>query len=434
MIVPLHEVVPDEIKILVRHIDGQLLKRVDITDERFKTNSKLPLKFVGEPGVKLIENGVLLTPSQIAHGNATVLINASSMLELANNANLSLVAELNEDTLESPAIGQRCPNQSRINGIIKAWGNESITPRNHVDVISLYVYNSKVNEDGIFLTKDSLVCIGDGGGRTQALMQDKAQVAINHNIWFALTIDLYGGNASRQNKQFLKLNDQGKRPTRATILGIENGLLSTDITTKPKSMNDPYARTYIADELFNKYRTDNSWMRFVRWSTEAGTKGDGRGTITSVAGAFNGLKKELSDFPIELLSKTLDFGFKCFYRICPGAVKDVLENEGKTHKFHTTLACKAIMLITVLYAKHELKNKRIPIARSFDDFLNKLFTEHYLHYKKDYISKLGKKITADDFFCNSWFFNNKGFNSSLAATGKMMKELRQSFKDAIEKL
>lgn len=68
---------------------------ISVRDERLqkKNRGNIPESFNGKPGISNTKNGVLITPAQVMGSQAVLLVDADSLLRLAQHANLSLVAQ-----------------------------------------------------------------------------------------------------------------------------------------------------------------------------------------------------------------------------------------------------------------------------------------------------------------------------------------------------
>src|SRR5581483_8503071 len=207
------------LKTVIKEKDKELVV-ITLDDELLKENhSELDLFYKESLSQK--DGFCILMPSQIVNEVATVLLSSEEMLYFLNTVKVALPAGIDKSDSKLQEIAQRIPTEKRKKEIKESWANESITPDSHLENIYLFVFNSKIrNDGGICLNSESIVCIGDGGGRCAALLSDEKSIAKKRNIIWHLTLDL-SGSKSRMLQIFRKQQDS-KKLSGGTILGVEN--------------------------------------------------------------------------------------------------------------------------------------------------------------------------------------------------------------------
>jgi hypothetical protein len=419
-----------ELEIQINNAADRRLSRIGIDDERLKKNRGSSLSSASSnPGVVFFDDKVLLTPAQVLHNQATLLVDSWTMLRLMERVSFAIIADIDTSSYDLPQIGQRVPTKSRINGILGAWQDEKITPNYHSEIIHLFVYNSYLDSVGMYFDNDSLICIGDGAGRLSSLLFAPHAA---ENIQFQLSIDLWG-EIDRQLKVFLKYGRDNKRITKGTNLGVEHALLNLDEKgMRPTSILDRNASTYVVEQLWENYRAKKgTWLQLAGWSTEAGKldcdKRKGSANITAISTVLNSFKNLIAETGIHIddLPEVIDYGFRYFYQNCPTAVDDAENNRGRTFHFHSVLACKLIILMTILFWE-----EADSIAH-FDYLVRKALTIHYDWEKKEYINTKAKTMTPNRFFTTSKFFCTGQFNSGFATSSELLKKIEKSCNKAL---
>lgn len=417
-------------EVVVRRVEDRL-PVVSLDDDRLLDNQGDPVLCECTSSLSFEDGEIVLSPSQVYGRHASLAVGAEDMLRLLSKGNFVLAAETDEKSSQLPEIGQRVPTSARINGIIAGWSDGNITPEEHVETIDLYVYNSLIDGEGIHLNEDSLVCIGDGGGRCQALMHDRVGHTRKRKVLFQLNIDL-NGNLSRMLKVFLKTNRDAKRLSKGTVLGVENALLRNNPEMVPTGWDDKMTPTYLATKLWQR-REGKTWLSLVGWKTEAGRLQGAQGDISNVATAIHSMRKHIIEerYTLDNVVDALDFGFRYFYMACPKCVEDVLHNHGKETRFHTTLACRLIILLTSKLYRHCIQRDAKSRMREFGALVNDTLTRHFNHHSDDYKKSKAARMEADRFFRESNFFNSKSFNSGMVATTKLINTMIQCCKEAV---
>lgn len=404
---------------------GQLtnnLITIGLDDERFKTGNEVvvPPKGVWKlPGVTEKDGEIVLAPSQIVGKNCSVILSAKDARMLIQKAKFAVPCAFDNENPELPEIGQRLPTPGRVKGILAGWADTKITPADYLEEIKLFVFNSKIDELGIHFTDKSLVCVGDGAGRSSALINDTVGAAEDRGINFLLNMDV-SGDKVRMLQTFGKQRD-AKRLSIGTYMGVESAILSSGREYTPRSANDKMFDTWVARELYNKYRHKDSWMSLAGFKTEAGSSTDekGRGNVGSIGTTIRAYRKLVNDsgYTPRQLVEALDFGLTWFFKNCEKARIDAIENRGADHHFHSTLACKVMIPLTIYVFPKTGKSDV-----SFGRYVNKIFMDYFEHYRNNFTNTKRKRMDADTFFCECRYYQGKNtggaagqFNSGAGA-------------------
>ena len=420
------------LKTVIKEKDKELVV-ITLDDELLKENhSELDLFYKESLSQK--DGFCILMPSQIVNEVATVLLSSEEMLYFLNTVKVALPAGIDKSDSKLQEIAQRIPTEKRKKEIKESWANESITPDSHLENIYLFVFNSKIrNDGGICLNSESIVCIGDGGGRCAALLSDEKSIAKKRNIIWHLTLDL-SGSKSRMLQIFRKQQDS-KKLSGGTILGVENALVN-QLGHVPKDYEDKLFPAALTEIMFNNYRHNNTWLSLTGWKTESGSLSsnlrDGKGDINSLRTSLKALRKDLqkSGYSTEEMPKILNVGFTYFYNQCKNAVRDAIECKGKKYHFHSTLACKVIILLTIKLKPYS----RDTGNNTFSNLVERALGQYYKHHKQDFSNAKVKKMIPDYLFMYNKFFSEETFNSGEGNTSLLMNRLRMSCEDVTKDL
>lgn len=327
---------------------------------------------------------------------------------------LSVMASAEQETSTIPKIGQRFPTHQRAEKILAAWKDVHKTPQQALETIPIFVFGATITSTGIICNGDTILGVGDGAGRLTAVLEQFSDlqregtpltkhIIAQRETSFEFNFDL-SGDPSKFLKRFLNHNRDAKRCSKGTTLSVEHGLLELingDITLD--NYSDELSRTYIVTELYKKPVT-KSITELFPWSYE-GRKSThpkflGKGTAASFVTALKDLANEISRTKIAVKDapSILDFGLRLFYAESPTAVADSHEVKSNIdyrsrYKFHSTLACKVMVLLTMrVYAKSGSDKT------GFVSLVNAILQKHYELYKAKYKNSKIKKMTIDCFW------------------------------------
>jgi hypothetical protein len=373
---------------------------------------------------------------------ATVVLTSDEFLQLLTANPFSIICDSDKSCAEIPTIAQRIPVKARRNLIRSGWNDPQRTPMFKVETVPMAVFGAKVTSSGIILNGGSLSILVDCAGRIASAYDEIYEGTTNledREILWQLNIDLSGQLISAL-KGFLLFNRDAKKTSRGTTVCVENAVLAIheEAGTMPEfdTMKQELARTFVLRSLYTDFPIAQSITELMPWSYEGAksraSEFKGRGTASSINTALRELAPVIDRVGIKPteLAKVINFGFHAWYAKSPTAVHDAHaaampkkkgeERYKSKYRFHTTLAIKAMMLITIrawLVCKYDEKKFRLLIEQ--------IVQTHFRLYKSSAYMNMGsKKMTVDRWWQEAKSFADpKFFNSGDVNTKSLMLEL-----------
>ena len=191
----------------------------------------------GKKGIFISGDKVIIRPDAYSPSLdfASISLSGFEFLNFIDQQKIHILTESDENSSELPSIGQRLPSKDRAQNILSAWGDPSWVPDRKLEVIRLFIFNTRITKYGITLTPESRVVAIDGAGRLHAAYQAlnmiyrtdsltvRDHVVCLRNIVFQINIDL-SANLEKAVQEFLLHNRDAKRTSSGTNLCAENTL------------------------------------------------------------------------------------------------------------------------------------------------------------------------------------------------------------------